>query len=325
MRDAIARAPVAARAAPTAPAARRRPRHPNAPADRARAKPGAGRTGRDRRHRRSTEEVEVIALLADHPSLIATAEADKAFWLLTDARLRAMYSAARAGQSFHELAPVHLPTSTAEHVLSGKYAEAKDPRAALVAMTQQPRASARPRSARTSSRRRSPTRSAVAIASSRGSLAQLAEAERKGDHELVARLEDSLEIETSTRKAGRLDMARTPKRRRKPRREGRQGHGEEAGPAKDAAKKDAAPRRPRPSRRRRPRRKPDAAPAGKVAQASRQGRRQAAAPAGDDDEDFDGDDDDDDFVPIPKAGKAGKPGAKAAGGKGAARRDRSRR
>ena len=81
-----------------------RPRsHPNAPEE----------TGADRGPGPAVpalpvpmEELEVISLLADHPSLIATVEADKAFWLLTDARLRDMYSAARAGQSFLELAPV---------------------------------------------------------------------------------------------------------------------------------------------------------------------------------------------------------------------------
>jgi hypothetical protein len=82
-----------------------------------------------------TEELEVIALLADHPVLIATAEADKAFWLLTDARLRDMYSRAREGQSFLELAPVQLPPSTAKHVLSGKYALAKDPASSLAELT----------------------------------------------------------------------------------------------------------------------------------------------------------------------------------------------
>ena len=87
-----------------------------------------------------TEEVEIITLLADHPALIASPEADKAFWLLTDERLRAMYSAARAGQSFMELAPIHLPRKAAQHVLSGKYAAPSDarrldPKATLESMT----------------------------------------------------------------------------------------------------------------------------------------------------------------------------------------------
>jgi hypothetical protein len=68
--------------------------------------------------------------------LIASPEADKAFWLLTDETLRAMYSAARDGQSFLELAPVQLPSPIAKLVLSGKYSDHKDARGQLVAMTQ---------------------------------------------------------------------------------------------------------------------------------------------------------------------------------------------
>jgi DNA primase len=81
-----------------------------------------------------SEEVELISLLAYHPALMASPEADKAFWLLTDERLRAMYHAARAGQSFLELAPVQLPPPTAKQVLSGKYSGSKDPRAQLLAL-----------------------------------------------------------------------------------------------------------------------------------------------------------------------------------------------
>jgi DNA primase len=79
-------------------------------------------------------ELELITLLVDHPSLIASPEADKAFWLLTDDRLRAIYTAAREGTSVLELAPVKLPPPSAQHVLSGKYAGSKEPRAQLVAM-----------------------------------------------------------------------------------------------------------------------------------------------------------------------------------------------
>jgi DNA primase len=82
------------------------------------------------------EELELIALFADHPSLLATPEADKAFWLLTAQPLRDIYTAARAGTSVLELASVHLPPPTARLVLSGKYAGAKDPRAQLLSMTQ---------------------------------------------------------------------------------------------------------------------------------------------------------------------------------------------
>jgi hypothetical protein len=80
-----------------------------------------------------TDEVEVLALLADHPDLISTDEADKAFSLLTDTRLRDICSAARAGQSLVDLA-TSLPESTANLVLSGKYAADPEPRSRLAAM-----------------------------------------------------------------------------------------------------------------------------------------------------------------------------------------------
>ncbi len=149
-----------------------------------------------------SEEVEVISLLADHPSLIATPEADKAFWLLTDARLRDMYSAARAGQSLHELAAAsgHISPPIAVHVLSGKYADSKDPRGDLVAMT-------RNLEVRKSEVGLAELKKSLASAQKRGDremarlLAQLAEAERKGDRELVARIRSSLEIGLETGEA----------------------------------------------------------------------------------------------------------------------------
>ena len=107
-------------------------RHPNAPTPQ--REPAADATTRPVAPP-PTEELELIALLADHPVLIATAESDKAFCLLTDERLRAMYSAARGGQSFLELAPAQLPPPTAKHVLSGKYASAKDPASSLAELT----------------------------------------------------------------------------------------------------------------------------------------------------------------------------------------------
>src|SRR5262249_44616536 len=67
--------------------AARRDSHPNAPDPEQSPAPAPEKPP-------SSEELELVALLADHPSLIATSEADKAFWLLTDARLQAMYSAA---------------------------------------------------------------------------------------------------------------------------------------------------------------------------------------------------------------------------------------
>ena len=126
VRNAIARAGSAAgRGAPAPMAA---PRHPNAPVSDA----PAASTGAPAEPLR--EELEVIALLADHPSLIATPEADKVYWLLTDARLQAMYSAARAGQALLELAYVALSPPSAAHVMSGHYANAKDPSSQLATM-----------------------------------------------------------------------------------------------------------------------------------------------------------------------------------------------
>jgi DNA primase len=115
------------------------------------------------------EELELVALLADHPALIATAEADKAFWLLTDGRLRDMYSAARDGQSFLELAPVRLPPTTAKHVLSGKYALTKDPSSSLAAMTRNLEA----------------RKLGVGLVELKN---RLADAKRRGDHDLARRL-----------------------------------------------------------------------------------------------------------------------------------------
>ncbi|MBA3542110.1 MAG: toprim domain-containing protein, partial [Deltaproteobacteria bacterium] len=133
------------------------------------------------------DEVDLISLLADHPDLIASAEADKAFWLLTDARLRSMYSAVREGQSFSDLAPLQLPPPTVQLVLSGRFVDIKDPRAQLVAMTTnlevrkvQLERAALGKSLRTSGTH--PDRELPRL------LAQLAQAERKGDHEQVARL-----------------------------------------------------------------------------------------------------------------------------------------
>jgi DNA primase len=84
-----------------------------------------------------TDETELIALFADHPDLVSTSEADKAFSLLTDTRLRDICSAARAGQSLIDLVTASassLPAPSATLVLSGKYAADTDPRSRLAAM-----------------------------------------------------------------------------------------------------------------------------------------------------------------------------------------------
>jgi len=137
------------------------------------------------------DEVELITLMADHPALIASPEADKAFWLLTDSRLRDIYTAARAGQSVLELAPVQLPPPTAQHVLSGKYASAKDPAALLAAMT-------RGFEARRNKLDQVELTKNMVDAQRRGDrelarlFAQLGEAQRKGDSELASRLADQI-------------------------------------------------------------------------------------------------------------------------------------
>jgi DNA primase len=79
-------------------------------------------------------EIELVMLLADHPELMATADADRAFSLLTDVRLRAICSAARLGQTFLELAPALLSADVAQAVLSGRYADQPQPAAQLAAM-----------------------------------------------------------------------------------------------------------------------------------------------------------------------------------------------
>ena len=146
------------------------------------------------------EELELVALLADHPALIATVEADKAFWLLTDDRLRDMYSRARDGQSFLELAPVQLPPSLAKHVLSGKYAHAKDPASSLAAMT-------RNLEARKAGMGLANLRSSLADARRRGDhdLAQRAVAERTGNRELADKLAEPLNAGSRTDKHGPSD------------------------------------------------------------------------------------------------------------------------
>jgi DNA primase len=145
-------------------------------------------------------ELELITLLADHPALIATAEADKAFCLLTDARLRAMYSAARDGASFLELAPARLPPITAQHVLSGKYASTIDPSSSLSAMT-------RNLETRKAQIDRMAMTKLIGEAKRRGDhelarrVAQQYVAERTGNHELATRLADELRSENTVSRA----------------------------------------------------------------------------------------------------------------------------
>jgi DNA primase len=164
--------------------------HPNAPVSAPAAPPAAKSP--------PIEEVEVISLLTDHPTLIASSDADKAFWLLTDETLRAMYSRAREGVSLLELAPERLPSQTAKHVLSGKYSDHKDPRGQLVAMTvgleqRKHRIERTGIALDLADAKHSPDRELARLQ------ARLAEAQRKGDRELVEKL--VAEISTKRKQA----------------------------------------------------------------------------------------------------------------------------
>ena len=170
--------------------------HPNAPGTQG----GAGSRDRDKTPVRSLDpEVEVLSLLSDHPSLLTTPEADRVSSLLTEPRLQAMYSAARAGQSFLELASM-LPPPTAQHVLSGKYAQSKDPAAQLRALV----GSLEQRASMLAQKGLENTLSE----SKRGGMdpelvrlqSQLAVAQRKGDRELVEQLMAQVNAISSNRK-----------------------------------------------------------------------------------------------------------------------------
>lgn len=76
------------------------------------------------------EELELLAILADHPHLMEAADAQDVFSLLTDARLQAIYSAARQGSPVPyalSAAPEDIGPLIAKHVLAGTYASVKDP------------------------------------------------------------------------------------------------------------------------------------------------------------------------------------------------------
>jgi DNA primase len=79
-----------------------------------------------------SQELKVFALLADYPDLLPYAEQLGIGSLLTDARLRDMYSAALAGRPLLDCAPPELSDIVAEHVLAGHFrTQEKDPRTTL--------------------------------------------------------------------------------------------------------------------------------------------------------------------------------------------------
>ncbi len=150
------------------------------------------------------DEIEVISVLSDHPRLLATADAHKAFCLLTDARLRDMYSAARAGQSFVELATSTLPTELAKQVLSGKYVTNANPAAQLATMV-------RNLEHRSAGLERAQASKKLARSHNDGDqdvarlMAQLGIAKRLGDHEQITRLEEALASATGSSQGKQVD------------------------------------------------------------------------------------------------------------------------
>ncbi len=97
--------------------------------------PGAAEAGRSPERPRAgpppRDELAVLQILADHPSLIEEAERLGVFSLLTDRRLRDMYSAARAGEAPLSALPEDAAGDIAERVLAGDYANLADPQQTL--------------------------------------------------------------------------------------------------------------------------------------------------------------------------------------------------
>lgn len=73
------------------------------------------------------EELDLLAILADHPELMQVADEQDVLSLLTDARLRDMYCAARQGSPMLSAAPEDIGPLIATHVLAGTYASVEDP------------------------------------------------------------------------------------------------------------------------------------------------------------------------------------------------------
>jgi hypothetical protein len=92
------------------------------------------------------------------------------------------------GRSLSDLAPELLPTQAAQHVLSGKYSDAKDPRGQLLAMEVQLErrrelvAADELKHSLVEAQKRGGDRELVRLQ------AQLAQARRKGDRELAEQL-----------------------------------------------------------------------------------------------------------------------------------------
>ncbi len=84
--------------------------------------PASGSSNRNQKNsssKPSLEEMDLMALLGQHPELFPLAEELDVLSLLTDGGLRDMYSAARGGQPLWTCIPVEISPEIAEHVLSG--------------------------------------------------------------------------------------------------------------------------------------------------------------------------------------------------------------
>lgn len=76
-------------------------------------------------------ELKIFAILADHPDLLEDADQLGIRSLLTDSRLRDMYSRRLAGTSFLDAAPPDISALVAREVFSGSYAKVSNPRQTL--------------------------------------------------------------------------------------------------------------------------------------------------------------------------------------------------
>jgi len=76
-------------------------------------------------------QLKLLAILADHPVLLPYAEELGVGSLLTDARVRDMYSAAQAGGSIVDAAPPEISDIVAKVVFAGSYESVQDPRRTL--------------------------------------------------------------------------------------------------------------------------------------------------------------------------------------------------
>jgi DNA primase len=76
-------------------------------------------------------ELSILALLADHPSLMAEAEKIGVNSVLTDVRLRDMYSAAQQGRDLLEATPLELRDLVVRKVLGGEFRDVPNPQKTL--------------------------------------------------------------------------------------------------------------------------------------------------------------------------------------------------